>query len=101
MRMPEPTERSAIAQSPLTIILFAKALSTETEEALRSWQHYLLTLHRSYEMILVQEARPEVPPPDHQVPPTRTICYDPAPGWGVAINEAIRSARSRLRVFSP
>src|SRR4051794_2088723 len=87
LRMSEASERPAIAQAPISVILLAQALATETEDALQSWRHYLTGLHRPFEIILLQETRPEVSLPTTVEPSTRTMRYDRATGWREAFND--------------
>ena len=58
--MSEPSQRPPIASSPVSVLLFGQAFATETADALKAWQTYLDTLHRPYEILLIQETRPEV-----------------------------------------
>ncbi len=108
--MPEPSERSLIAQSPISVILLANALSTETHDALRRWRFYFESLHRPFELFLIQETRPEVaddthPPSDDgaadgdRIKPTRLFPYERGQGWRDALNDAVRAAQHPLLAF--
>ncbi|MBI2807153.1 MAG: glycosyltransferase [Planctomycetes bacterium] len=99
--MPEIHERPPIASAPLSVILFANALDTETQEGLHRWRGYLATLGREHEIVLLQETRPEVSPADTGESSLRTITYERTTGIRDALNEAIRSARHPLVVFCP
>ena len=94
----EPTQRAPIGSSPLSVILFAHALSTETSDALAAWRQYLETLRRPYEILLVQETRPEVPATEPP-PGTRVFTYERAVGFRAAVNEATQSAQHPLVAF--
>src|SRR5688572_11607120 len=100
--MSEPSPRPPIAAAPLSVILFAQALSTETAEALQNWRHYLDSLRRPYEIFLIRETRPEVEDAGDMPEATkrmRPISYDRALGWRGAVNEAIGSAQYPLVAF--
>jgi glycosyltransferase involved in cell wall biosynthesis len=102
--MIDPPLRTPVASSPISVLLFAQALSTETTDAILAWRQYLDTLARPYEIFLIEETRPEVPAsPLDNVPenagPTRVFTYDRALGWRDALNEAIRSAAHPLIAF--
>lgn len=101
--MSEPGQRPAIATSPLSVILFAQALSTESADAIKGWRSYLDGLPRPYEILLIQETRPEVVLGTDEVPestkPTRTFAYERSVGLRDALNDAIRSAQHPLIVF--
>src|ERR1035438_7489200 len=53
--MSEPTPRPVIASSPISMLLFAHALCSDTQEAIRGWHQYLSTLGRAYEIFLDQK----------------------------------------------
>jgi glycosyltransferase involved in cell wall biosynthesis len=95
--MSEPSQRPPIASSPLSVLLFAQALSTETADALKGWQTYLDTLRRPYEIFLIQETRPEVVA--EAAPAARIFPYERGFGFRDALNSAIRSAQYSLLVF--
>src|SRR6266511_2080356 len=97
--MSEPSQRPAIATAPISVILFAQALSTETADAVNSWQSYLDTLQRPCEIILIQETRPEVTPAVETTPPLKTLLHDRAVGFRDVLNDAIRSAQHPILVF--
>jgi hypothetical protein len=104
--MPEPSHRSAVASSPLSVLLFAHALSTDTQDSLQTWRQYLGTLGRAYEIVLIQETRPEVPTGPFEdlaesAKPTHTFSYERSQGFRDALNEAIRSARHPLLAICP
>ena len=104
--MSEPAPRTPIATAPISVLLFAHALSTETADAVQAWRQYLDTLNRAYEILLIQETRPEVAPipaDETPAPPTatRVYPYDRATGFRDALNEAIRTAQHPLLVFCP
>ncbi|MBI3821128.1 MAG: glycosyltransferase [Planctomycetes bacterium] len=98
--MTEPGERPAIAASPISVLLFAHALSTETDASVQAWRQHLDTLKRDYEIILIQETRSEVPPAD-AAPATRVFTYERTLGFRDAVNEAIGAARHPLVAFCP
>ena len=98
--MSEPSQRPPIASSPISLILFAHAFSTQTEESLLAWRQYFDALKRPYEIIVLQETRPEVGPPEGATSPSiRIITYDRAAGFRAALNDAIRSAQHPLLAF--
>jgi hypothetical protein len=98
--MLDPNPRSPIATSPISVILFAHAFSTDKQEALSSWRRCLDTLGRAYEITVIQETRPEVPPAaEESATPIRIITYDRAAGFRDAVNDAIRSAQHPLLAF--
>ena len=97
--MPDSTERPPIATSPVSVLLFAQALSTETTDALRAWRQHLDTLKRPCEIILVQETRPEVANDLPASQPDRVFTYDRSTGFHATLDEAIRSAAHPLLVF--
>jgi hypothetical protein len=101
--MSEPNPRAPIASSPLSVILTAQALSTQTAEALDGWRRYLDGKGRPYEILLVQETRPEaMPNPDEQPPPAvRVFPYDRFAGFCDAFNAAVAVAQHPLLVFCP
>jgi hypothetical protein len=100
--MSEPTPRAPIATSPLSVILTAQALSTQTAEALDVWRRYLDAKGRPYEILLIQETRPEVPPTPEEPPPAiRVFPYDRFAGFRDAMNAAIAAAQHPLLVFCP
>ena len=104
--MSGPSQRPAIATLPISVVLFAQALSTDTPDSLGAWRRYLDMLGRAYEILLIQETRPEVSlDVTDELPeaakPTRTFPYDRSRGFRDALNEAIRSARHPLVAFCP
>lgn len=104
--MSEPNPRPAVASSPLSVLLFAHALSTDTREAIHAWRQYLEARQRPYEIILIQETRSEIPPtPADELPeaakPTRTFSYDRTVGFRDVVNDAIRTAPYPLLAFCP
>ena len=102
--MPHQPLRPPIASSPLSVILLARALATDTAEVLQAWRHSLDKLNRNYEIILIQETRPEladvtatdIPEATKRL---RTIPYDRAIGVRAALNDAIRSVQYPLVAF--
>lgn len=102
--MSEPSPRPAIASSPISVILFARALATDTDEALQGWRRYLDTLNRSYEILLVRETRPEVADDASAMPEAtkrmHPISYERSAGFRDALNEAIRTAQYPLIAFA-
>jgi hypothetical protein len=104
--MSGPSQRPAIATSPISVLLFAQALSTDAPDSLRAWRRYLDTLGRAFEILLIQETRPEVSPDStDELPeaakPARTFPYDRSHGFRDALNEAIWSAQHPLLAFCP
>src|SRR5262245_24453167 len=101
--MSEPSQRPPIATAPLSVILHARALSTQTAEAIDGWRRYPDARARAYEIILIQETRPEAPPsPDEPAPPAlRVIPYERAAGYRDALNAAIAASTQPLLVFCP
>lgn len=109
--MSEPSQRPAIASSPLSVILTAHALSTQTAAALAAWRGHLDTLKRPYEILLIQETRPEVQGAAHAVGGPQqplTACAAPSEytfersvGFRAALNAAIAAAQHPLLVFCP
>jgi glycosyltransferase involved in cell wall biosynthesis len=101
--MSEPSPRAAIASSPLSVILTAQAIATQTGEALAAWRGYLDALKRPYEILLVQETRPEVAPtPVHEgTPHIRSFTYERTLGARDALSAAIAAAQHPLLVFCP
>ncbi len=102
--MTEPSP--AVASSPLSVLLFAHAFSTELHEAVQAWRQYLDPLQCPYELFLVQETRPEVAPEPaaelSETPkPMRNFPYERSFGFRDALNDAIRSAQYPLLVFCP
>lgn len=97
--MSEPSPRPAIASSPLSVLLFAQALSTETQAAVQGWRSYLDTLRRPYEILLIQETRSEAAP--ESPPAERIFSFERIIGFAAAWNEAIRAAQHPLLVFCP
>jgi len=99
--MSEPTPRPAIATAPISVIFFAHAFSTETNDALRSWRTYLESLKRPFELSLIQESRPEIPPAESTEPPpeVRVYTYERAAGFRDALNAAIAAAQFPLLAF--
>ncbi len=99
----DPGQRPAIATSPISVILLAQALSTEIADTIRGWRTYLETLRRPYEVLLIQETRPEVSAETDEVPetakPTRIFAYKRSVGIRDVLNDAIRSAQHPLLVF--
>ena len=94
--MSDLPQRPPIASSPLSVILFAQSLSTETADALRAWRQYLDTLHRPYEILLIQETRPEVAPEPADAPVV--IPLRPRSAFA-AFNAAIQAAQHPLLAF--
>ena len=100
--MSEPSLRPPIASEPISVLLFAHALSSDTQEALQAWRQYLDTLKRPYEIFLIQETRSEAPPADEPADaakPTRVFTYERNIGFRDALNEAIRAAQYPLVAF--
>jgi hypothetical protein len=101
--MSEPAPRPPIASAPLSVILFAQALSAEQSDALSAWQRHLESQRRPYEILLIQENHPETVPPD--VPPEtpphlRMFTYDRAAGFREAVSAALAAAQHPLIAFS-
>ena len=101
--MAESIERPPVASAPLSVILFAHALSTEVPEALRAWRQYLDTLNRPCEIFLIQETRPEVPPNPADAAPIAApiFTYERSVGLRAALDQALRAAQRPLLVFCP
>ncbi|MBM3996758.1 MAG: hypothetical protein FJ303_21780 [Planctomycetes bacterium] len=101
--MSDLPERSPIASAPISVILFAHALSTDTQDGLKAWRQFLDKINRPYEIFLIQETRPEIPPdpnlPPDAITPSRTFSYDRSQGFREAIHSAIRSAQYPLVAF--
>lgn len=98
--MSDPLQRSVIADAPISVILYADALSTEAHAALLAWRHRLESLRRPYEIFLLQETRPEVTAEVREDgKPTRTFFYERAQGFRDVLNEAIRAAQNPLLLF--
>lgn len=100
--MSDPNQRAPIADSPLSVVLFGHALSTETPDALRAWRQYLDGLGRAGEILLIQETRPEAPAAEElplNVEQMRVFPYDRAAGFRTALNDAIRAAQHPLLAF--
>jgi len=99
--MSEPLQRPPIASSHISVILFARALATDADASLQGWRHYLDTLNRDYEILLIRETRPETGP--LQVPEAtsrmRTLVYERTLGIRAAVNEAVSAARHPLVAF--
>lgn len=53
--MPDPFERPAIAQSPLSAVLHAWNAGADLEEVVTAWVQYLETLARPFEVLLVDD----------------------------------------------
>jgi hypothetical protein len=101
--MSEPSQRPAIATSPISVILFAQALSTQTAEALAGWRRNLDAQKRPYEILLIQETRPEVTPnpTDEPAASERIFAYERSLGFRDALNAAIAAAQHPLLVLCP
>ncbi len=101
--MSEPSPRPAIASAPISVILFAQALTTDAPEALEAWRRYLDTLNRPYEIILIQETRPDLGAnePATATARLRIFPHERAIGFREALNDAIRSAQYPLLAFAP
>ena len=101
--MSEPSQRTPIASSPITVILFAQALSTETPAALARWRAYLDQLGRPSEILLIQETRSEVTTDAvsdfADIGSTRVVTYERNAGMRESLNEAIRTVQHPLVVF--
>jgi len=102
IQMPEPAKRTPIASSPISLILFAPALATDTADVLQSWRHFLDKLRRPYEIFLIREMRPETTDADipEETKRLHTFAYDRAIGFRDALNAAIRAAQYPLLAFS-
>lgn len=96
--MTEPSQRPPIASAPISVILFAHALSTETADALNGWRSYLETLRRPYEILLIQETRPEAPAESEAS--IRTFPYERSLGYRAAFNDAVRATQYPLVAFA-
>ncbi len=101
--MSEPSPRPAIASSPISVILFAQALGTQTAAALAGWRRYLDAQKRTHEIMLIQETRPEAPahPSDDTPTDMRLFTYERCHGFRDALNAAIAAAQHPLLVFGP
>jgi hypothetical protein len=100
----EPSPRPPIATAPISVVLFAHALATDTQGALQAWRQYLDTLQRPYEIFLIQETRSEVPAtPVADLPdaakPTRVFEYERTIGFRDALDDAIRATQYPLVAF--
>ena len=96
----DPIERLPIASAPLSVVLIARALSTDAAESLQAWKAHLDSLNRPYEILLIQENRPETTP-ETTVSQERVFAYPHTDGFRLAVNDAIRSAQYPLLVFCP
>lgn len=96
----DPNARLPIADAPLSVVLFGRALATDASASLHAWKSHLDALKRTYEIILIQESRPEVAaePTDSSL---RIFTYSHTEGFRIAVNEAIRSAQHPLLVLCP
>jgi hypothetical protein len=100
--MSDPTERPAIATAPISVILLAEAFATETADALKSWRAYLESLRRPYEIVLIQETRPETATADNPAElanAARVFSYDRNVGLRDALNAAIAATQYPVLVF--
>ena len=98
--MSEPNPRPAVATAPISVILFAQALSTDTADALRAWQTYLESLKRPFEIFLIQENRPDVASDGTPAPsPVPTYVYERDKGYRDAFNAAVAAAQYPLLAF--
>ncbi|HZZ81630.1 MAG TPA: hypothetical protein VFE62_24220, partial [Gemmataceae bacterium] len=99
--MLEPAQRAPIASSPISVILTAQALSTQSAESLDGWRRYLDGKNRPYEILLIQETRPEAMPNSEETSSIRVFPYDRFAGFRDAFNAAIGAAQHPLLVFCP
>jgi hypothetical protein len=101
--MSEPNQGPASAPPALSVILFAEALSTQTADALAAWKGYLDGRRAAYEILLIQETRPEVPPSADEParPDIRCFAYDRASGFRAALNDAVAATQHPWVVFCP
>src|SRR6516164_8637620 len=93
-------QRPPIAQSALSVVLLGPGpAASETAEGLAGWRAYLDSLGRPYELILVRSTRPgEEPNP--VLEPARRFEYDPAQGYGAALQDAFGAAQHPLVVLA-
>ena len=98
--MSEPSQRPAIASSPISVILFAQTLSIETADAVRAWRQYLKTLARPCEILVVQETRADVQATSLDDSAERIFTYEASQGFRAALNDAIQAAQYPVLAFS-
>lgn len=98
--MSEPIPRAPIAAAPISVILTARALATQTADALSAWREQLAALNRPGEILLIQETRPEttLEPIDAAV---RVFPYERTTGCRDALAAAIAAAQYPLVAFCP
>ncbi|MSU77225.1 MAG: glycosyltransferase [Gemmataceae bacterium] len=98
--MTEPMKKPPIAESPLSVVLMARALDSDTSVSLRAWKSHLDRMKRPYEILLIQESRPEIMPEpvDSDV---RVFSCSHTDGFRTAVNDAIQAAQHPLLVLCP
>src|SRR5438067_2076146 len=87
--MEEPPFRAPIATAPLSVILLALGTPSETAESLSAWKAYLATLEREFELLLVQPAAAATDA-NQVLAEVQPIAFDPAGGYGQALQTAFR-----------
>lgn len=98
--MEEPTPRPKISEAPLSVVLFANAITPDGAYAVQEWRRQLEALKRPFEIILLQGAGPEAPPEaSPAISADRTIPYERTAGFRDALNHAIKIAQHPLLVF--
>lgn len=87
----EPPPRPPIADAPLSVILLALGPPADVAEGLIAWHAYLDALCRPYEVLLVRPRHA-----DDEPAPEGAFAFDPAEGYGAALQAAIRAAQHPL-----
>jgi hypothetical protein len=95
---PETPPRPPIAAASLSVILAAAGSSPEVTESVGTWERYLQTLERPFEILLVPLGDLDGSSTDTQV---RRVEYDATRGHGAALDAALRLAQHPLAVLAP
>src|SRR4051794_10917816 len=104
--MPDTSERSPIAQAPLSALLIAFNAGAHLEEVIAAWETYLTSLSRSHEILLVDDGSTDdtlsrAEALVGQIPHLRVLHHEQHLGIGGALRTGIREARHPLLFTVP
>src|SRR4051794_37422407 len=103
--MPDPAERSPIAQSPLSVLLLAPPGAPDLAASLESWDTLLAGLGRPYEILFSPTGadEPGKAPPETSAsnrPAVRVLPPPKVRGVGAAIRAGLARAHHPLFVYA-
>src|SRR5260370_35024668 len=103
--MPEPSERSPIAQAPLSVVLPAHNVESNLEPAVRAWLTFLDSLRRDYEIFVVNDGSTDRTAEHAEAltrlsPRLQVLHHGQASGIGASLRTGLAAARLPLLCYA-